>query len=428
MDLTLVGLILTPFLLIAILYREVFIVYFMVLDSWIILRISQITFMHPALSLNKVLTVFALLVIWAKRVARGESILPRQLFSALSFTVIVFLSYLSYSFYSYTGTVNTQVFNNLVFYYLCILLLDREITEKFNVIALIVAFVVALLALSALVNNFISADFGQRSIAGNRNHTAFYVLEGVIFLFAYTRTGHHSKFFRLVLHGIIAFGLISIVMSLGRAITTITLSCMAFYFLKGYIKPRVIVMGFFLMVLVVGFKFDTLMSFKNKLFRIPDGTHHSVTNLNKDELGAFTSGRSAAYEVAWKLYLRQPLTGIGYDRWATDIMKGAAGSSLHSRWLQILIETGPPGALMYLGIYILCFYYLWKVRRRRGYRGSGEQQIARALMVGLYAFFLFGLTDNHGYTDRIFYLFLALTNVLFSTNKRGFGPNPVRAV
>ncbi|VAW76056.1 hypothetical protein MNBD_GAMMA15-2111 [hydrothermal vent metagenome] len=419
-NLALIGMLLAPFLIAALIYREEMILYFLILDSWIILRISQMVFFHPALSLNRLLTVFAFLVVVTKFWIKGKSIVPRSGLNILGVLVVVFLIYLAYSYYSYTGKIEFNLVNNIVFFYLCVLLLQDDYLRKFNIIAMIVVIIVAILSISSLFNIVSLGDVGQRSIAGNRNHTAFYILEGVTLMFALGYTRVNSRFIRIIINIVIACGLVAIVLSLGRTITTIALASMLFYIYKGYIKKKTALVACVLVIFVALFQFDKVVSFKDKLFRVPDGGNNSVLSLDEKDLGAFTSGRSGAYEIAWDLYLDNPITGIGYDRWAGNVTKGQHGSSLHSRWLQILVETGPFGAILYLALYLFSIIYLYRISRRPGYAASREKHIARAILVGLSGFFLMGITDNHGYTDRIFYLFLAMTAVMYSNNRKGY--------
>lgn len=413
-NLQIIGLILTPFLLVAVFIRPEIILYYIVLDSWLILRISQVTFFHPSLSLNRLLVFISFLIIFLNRVIKRKTLVPNSGRNLLSFIVAIFVLYCSYSYYSYTGELNFNLINNMVFYYLSLLLLEEDFANRFNRVVLVVLFPVLLLAGSMICNNIMHSDVGQLSFAGNRTHSAFYILVGMTLLFAFREKIVKHPLVKQIINFIITCGSIAIMLSLGRAIIIVFIITIFFYVLKGYIKPLTVVLSGVLMVLLAVSQYDALLLYKDKLLRIPESKHHSIKQFNKDEMAALTSGRTPAYEAAWKLYLKAPITGIGYDRWASDIMKGQKGSSLHSRWLQIVLETGIPGFSLYAALYAISFFYLFCMNRNSKTNSLHDPPIEDALFVAISAFLLMGITDNHGFTDRIFYLFLAMISIQYS--------------
>ncbi|MCD6565404.1 MAG: O-antigen ligase family protein, partial [Bacteroidales bacterium] len=261
------------------------------------------------------------------------------------------------------------------------------------------------LSSTMLLNDIIHHDFGQRSYAGNRIQSAFYVFEGLMLFFCLCEFHIQKNIYRYAISGFIVIGYIAIFLSLGRMVTAIAILSFLFLSYKSYIKWYVILLSFVLLIFIILTNATLLTSLKNELIRTPKATHHTMLNYNQDEMAAFTSGRSRAYKVAWHLYLKNPLLGIGYDRWASDINKGSAGSSLHSRWLQIIVETGPLGFILYLLIYLFSFLHL---ADKSLFIPGHKKPLRDSLLMALTGFFIIGITDNHGYTDRIFFLIIAL--------------------
>ena len=187
-------------------------------------------------------------------------------------------------------------------------------------------------------------------------------------------------------------------------VTLIASISVTFFLYKGYIRWYILLISLLSLAIIVLINPNLLSNFEKKLLRVPAGKT-SITRYNQDEMAAFTSGRNKAYKTAWRLYLKSPFTGFGYDRWAKDFNKNSAGSSLHSRWLQILVETGPIGFMLYVLIYLFSFF---KLINRKLFRLGAKQPLRDVLIMALVGFFLIGVTDNHGYSDRIFYLLIAL--------------------
>lgn len=397
-NLSLIGLCSLPILLTCtVLYPDI-LYYFIVLDSWSILRLSSMKLLGSPISFNMCI-VFILIIIL---ILRGKTFLPSQS-KIIYFPTILFLIWLVISHYSYSKSLHTGVFNNLIFFYVTLLFLKDKLSKKLFYVAIVALICMFFLSGSMLVNDVLHGAFGQRSYAGNRIHSSFYVLEGIALLF-FLREKCTKKIFYHAINFLIAIGYLSIILSLGRLVTAIAALSILFFFYKSYIKWRTVIAGVLLLFCIVILSPHLLTSFQKQLVRLPSSRHKAMTQYNKDEMAAFTSGRSRAYKVAWKLYLKRPLMGIGYDRWATDINKGSAGSSLHSRWLQIIVETGPVGFLLYFFIYLTCFICLSSKDLFSPGRKNPERDV---LFMALLGFFLIGLTDNHGYTDRIFYLIIA---------------------
>jgi O-antigen ligase len=295
------------------------------------------------------------------------------------------------------------IFNDFFFFYITLLFLKDKLSKKllyFSFVALICVF---FLSGSMLVNDVLNGAFGQSSYAGNRIQSSFYALEGICLLF-FLREQCTRKILYHAISFLITIGYVSIFLCLGRLVTAIAVISALFFLYKGYIRWRTVLTGTLIMLCLVLFNPYLLTSFQKQLIRLPESRHKTMIQYDADEMNAFTSGRSSAYKVAWNLYLKKPFMGIGYDRWAFDLNKGSDGSSMHSRWLQILVEAGPVGASLYLFIYMACFFCL---SSKRLFVPSQKEPMRDVLFIALLGFFLIGLTDNIGYSDRIFYLIVA---------------------
>jgi len=413
-NLALIGIGLVPLILTGIFLRPEVLLYYLVLDSWVIMRISQVTFFHPALTLNRIMVYFGVLIIIFKRLL-DRNLIPKAAKSIMTLFVTIFLLYCFYSYYSYTRQFNFAILNNLVFYFLALALLDMDFEKSFRHICIIALIPVVLLSGTTIINMVLHMDIGQRSYAGNRNSSAFYTLLGTAFLFAFRYILDQEKLKRIAVNGIIFVAIITIGLSLGRMVTFILFLTIGFYFLRGYIPLKVLIAAGLMVAIIAASRFELVDVYTKKLLRLPTA-NADITKYNQEEMTAFTSGRSEAYKAAWKLYLASPVLGIGYDRWV-QMHKGQKGSSLHSQWLQCLVETGIPGFLLYLSLYLIGFISLFAYFFKNSQSRGMPIKIVETLFVVLMGFFFVGLTGNHGFNNRIFYLFLAMIATLANYNQ-----------
>ena len=400
----LIGVIFLPFLLSGIVLKPEILLYFLVFDSWIITRISQVTLFYDALTFNRLIVYLGLMFIVVRRLFQRK-LVPPAAKTLISIMVILFLIFCFYSYFSYMKQMEFTILNNAVFYLLALALLDNDFKRTFRGICIVIIIPVFLLSATTIFNNLMSMDFGQASYAGNRNHTSIYILTGIPFLFA-LREQFQRKELRFILNAIIFMGCVTVGLSLGRLVTMTLLLSLCFFSLRGYIKVQTLALVIVMVVILTVINMDVVLTYSDKLIRLPEGTRHEISHYNQEELAAVTSGRSEAYKSAWQLYKRAPFLGIGYDRWR-EMHKNERGSSLHSRWLQILTEGGIVGFCLYALLYVVGFWNIWKGRKlqRNVMAKQGELD---AVFWALVVFLLAGITDNHGFTDRVFYLLLAM--------------------
>ena len=397
--LSLLGLCSAPLIITSLFIYPDFLYYYIILDSWSILRLSSEAIAGTFLSYNTIIISALIIVLCYQK----KTIIPNQrklyIIAPLSLLLWILVSY-----YYYTHSINTNAVNNIVFIYLSLIFLKDGAPEKLALIAVVALLASLALSSTMIANNLITGSIGQRSYAGNRIHSAFYALEGGFLLFYLREWKPFSVLVRCLINLVIMIIYLSVFLSLGRMVTLIACVSLLFFLYKGYVHyltgSAAIVFAIFLVMLFP----KNISTFLDKLTRLPNSQHTNIASYNDSEMGAFTSGRSAAYNVAWKLYKTKPVFGIGYDRWATDINKGSPGSSLHSRWLQILLETGAVGALLYLFLYVTSFARLGLISMLLAREKSPMRDV---LFMSLLGFLLIGITDNHGYTDRIFFMIVA---------------------
>jgi O-antigen ligase len=411
-DLPLVGVVLTPVIMSVTVMWPQILLYYLVLDSWLILRISQISFLHPAVTLNRILVYCGLIVVIVRRLKKGR-LVPAATTGVMSVLVTVFILYCFYSYYTYTHTFGLTILNNLVFYFLALMLLDTDFERSFRHICIIAIIPVLLLSLTSIINMIAHMDVGQRSFAGNRIHSSFKTLLGICFLIPFREMVRDKRPLRVGVTLAIIMGVILVSLSLGRMVTFILLVVTLFYFARRYISVKILCAAVAVVLLFLVCQPHLVSTYLRKLVRTPSSGNYEISKYDRNEMAAFTSGRSDAYKAAWEMYLKSPFVGIGYDRWLY-LHKGQPGSSLHSRWLQILVETGIPGFALYTALFVFSFVVL--IRRILACRRVGSKpHIADALTGAMLCFLFIGLTDNHGFTDRAFYLFLAMTATLQKT-------------
>lgn len=412
----LIGITAIPLILSGIIRNTEVLLYYLVLDSWLILRISDISIFHPVLTLNRIITYVSFFIILFQRVRSG-SLFPKAMFSLLTYIITIFIFYLFYSNHRWTNSFDLTILNNLIFYYLVLFITEKNVYRSFQVISIVACLPVLLLSGSSIINAILNMDIGQRSFAGNRIHSAFYVCLGLCFLFGYRRMIVDKTILKIFINIVILLGIISVAISLGRMVTFILTVLIIFFLIKGYLKLKTVAIFSFLSILVITLYSKAFTLYLSKLIRFPDKKIEitAIKKFNEDKLGAFTSGRSRIYKKGWKLFKQHPLIGMGYDWWAGNPYN-RTHSSFHSRWLQLLVECGIIGFIFYALIFIICILYLRKIRSIN--TDVFTKILADSLTACLFAFFFIGITDNHGYTDRLFYLISGLiANLRFSLAK-----------
>ncbi|CAN0000562.1 unnamed protein product, partial [Chrysoparadoxa australica] len=88
------------------------------------------------------------------------------------------------------------------------------------------------------------------------------------------------------------------------------------------------------------------------------------------DINESTKNRITYWKAGAKMGLKNPVLGVGYSNFQvklftyTDGHVGSEGryKTVHSNWLLPWAETGIPGFFLYMGIWITCLFYAWKMR------------------------------------------------------------------
>ena len=270
-----IGLILAPLILCGIFIKPQILLYFLVIDSWLIIRISQGSFFHPALSFNRIIVYIGLVVIVLKRL-RCRNFVPKAARTLITLFVSFLLLYCFCSYYTYTYQFNFSIINNLIFYFLALALLDQELEKSFLHICIIAVIPVFLLSSSSIINAVIHMDIGQRSFAGNRIHSSFKILLGLSFLYALREILIEKTVQRIAITMIIVVGTLAVALSLGRMVTIILFVTIVYYFLRSYITSKVLLSVALIVTLFATIQYTTMATYIKKLIRVPSSADYNI--------------------------------------------------------------------------------------------------------------------------------------------------------
>lgn len=148
-----------------------------------------------------------------------------------------------------------------------------------------------------------------------------------------------------------------------------------------------------LATIIAAFAFAELASYLNPLDGKVDLLARIATLQDTDKAGF---GRYVIWGPAWDLFLQHPATGIGLGTYFLAIpptlhpLDKSAGFYVHNDYLQLALETGLPGAILFVGILVVA---LW--RFIRVWRSAETKQPVRieflALSAGLSTVFTHSL-------------------------------------
>ena len=167
--------------------------------------------------------------------------------------------------------------------------------------------------------------------------------------------------------------------------------------------------------------------------------------------GGGGSGRLDEWTVAWRIFRGHPLIGVGLDNFTvlepryalqpgklSDVRVVAEMPGLvHNTYLQMLVETGVVGLIVYLGVVFACLRASWVAARRFDALGRSDYaNLARAVLIGAIGMLAANFFLTNGNNFELWTL-LALGPVMLTMAKgwqkrplasRLRGPSPVRAL
>jgi O-antigen ligase len=391
--------------------------YYFVLDSWLVGKITDLGEILPFFSVNKILLMFSAVSLLLHMALGACKVDLQLLFSRTALFVYAFIAYLLWSSLYLMGRNEPILLNNLAFFVLILAIMGYKTLSRLKWVVTIIIAASAGIMLNTVGQRLIDVGSLLADVSkGGRIQPGFHILVTIPFLIAVLKTNTSSKvrgFTKILLVAAILF----IFAQLSRTLVASLLILACFYVIRGYIKViwAMLLVPIVVCVLVIGMMTD----YGQTLLRLPT---EKKTQLNEQEMQAFTSGRSALYWIAWKMFLRYPLAGEGYDSFrhpkeSTLVVPAAdlgERSALHSTWLQMLSETGIIGTMLYFGLYLSAYL---DFKRTRHTQEDIIRYYSEAVLAGMLLFFLGGIFDNFGFNYRIFFLFLALSSVLASISR-----------
>lgn len=89
-----------------------------------------------------------------------------------------------------------------------------------------------------------------------------------------------------------------------------------------------------------------------------------------EDIEGSTSNRKIYWTAGANMAIRNPVLGVGYDNFPIRLFEFTNGhvgtegryKTIHSTWLLALAESGFPGFVFYMGIWIFCLRASWKLR------------------------------------------------------------------
>lgn len=386
--------------------------YYLVLDSWVIGKLTDWGEILPFMSVNRLMVIVTFVALLLHVAVKAHRIERKLLLSGTGLLLYIFMAYLLWSSLYIMGRNDARLLNNLAFFLIVLMLMGENIERRLKwVIATIVAASTFTLVEAMAVRFMNSGSFIADVSDGSRIHPGFHVLLSIPLLLAFVKITENGKLKLLAKFAIILFTFF-VLGRISRTLFSILLVMWLLYFLSGYFNRKWLIVLIPVGLIALGVGVST--EYGRELLRLQT----AKTGEADDKVGVHTSGRAEAYVYVWKRYQNGSLLfGNGYDSFRRPknslAIGGRAteGSALHSAWLQILTETGIIGAGLYLALFGSALTnFLRSYRKRRDM--PSRFYYSQAIFISMLVFFLGGFFDNFGFDYRIFYLILALSAVL----------------
>lgn len=134
---------------------------------------------------------------------------------------------------------------------------------------------------------------------------------------------------------------------------------------------------------------------------------NTIVNIEEDESGSAQT-RFGDMQVAAKIVITNPLigAGIGQNQLAMNEARGLTWTEIHNVYLQLAVELGFPGLLLFLALLFTCVSYTSTVLRRTRNvpHLRGLHFIAEGLRVSLFAYALAGMFHPTAYHFYFYYI------------------------
>jgi probable O-glycosylation ligase (exosortase A-associated) len=137
-----------------------------------------------------------------------------------------------------------------------------------------------------------------------------------------------------------------------------------------------------------------------------------VQSINEYEQDRSSRMRLESWQVAWRLALDHPLTGVGF--WAMDhdevfslyLNDYIRAQSAHSIWFQVMADHGFPGLILFVGLIISCYMTLFGLKFRARGRPEAKWLINYCQMIeaSLMGYIVSGSFLSQSYWDLFYHL------------------------
>ena len=294
----------------------------------------------------------------------AHSLIQKKFYFRWNLACTFTLGYAVWSFFSVFVTVNPNYFlyeymevfsKGIIIYFLIVNIVDREDYIYPIQVALVTAI------LEKAVTSFyksvvlgITADGDRLTSVGileNSNDIAAILILSVPFLLARFRKGISTPL-KVIIYSLI-----------------LTL----YSYLIWESKSRGAILGFG--VLFIVWIFINLKSLKQIITTSVIGLAillGLILSVQRDsgDINESTNNRITYWKAGMKMGLKNPILGVGYSNFQMKLFEytdGHVGSegrykTVHSNWILPWAESGIPGFILYMSIWITCLFYSWRLR------------------------------------------------------------------
>ncbi len=305
-----------------------------------------------------------------------RNILKKVIKSKTSIAGIIFISWalLSY-FYAINPTeviVRTSIFVNFFLFYLCLsVFLKYSSFKKIHITLFITVLLLVQLSFSYIsyfeLLEYRKYDFEYNNLLiglfSNRNVTSAVYLLQIPFVI-YTIINSKSSVIRNISFVILTSTLYMVFLLASRTAYVILLTLLIFYLLHLIINKfqsfKLFKSGFSILL------FSLFISYSFSLFSL--GSENSSNAINRiqsiDFTETSTNTRLRYYSHSVDQFFSNPLIGVGYGNWKIEsidrdknnIISYIVPYTMHNDFLEVLVELGIIGLVLYLFIFLFPFF------------------------------------------------------------------------
>ena len=259
--------------------------------------------------------------------------------------------------------------------------------------------------------------FGRRSyriIPGFANQTSFnagHFVYGIGYILCKRFT--YAKKMRMEWAAVAVLGICLVLTNKRAHFLFLIFALVIAYYYSGEKSKKGKRLAILVMVGVLGIAlFLTLLPRLNiGVFRKLNTTMEALESDNDEDV---MSGRGGLYEVAIKHFLRNPIFGIGWERFR--FLPDLPGSmEAHNIYLQLLCETGVIGFGIFVGFFIYGLYIAGK-NCREAETEEGRHMASFCLFMQIF-FLLYGLTGNPLYDPPYYVPYFIVCAFSFSQRR-----------